>query len=103
LLGKIESLSFFGKIKIKILHPSDTSILSRSAMDSISTITRSAELKGHNHKEKRHYVKWPQILLIRTDFMDDKNKTFFSSTVGVGKIAGVWERNPQSLAIFSKK
>jgi len=35
--------------------------------------------------------------------MGNKIITFCSSTVCVGKIAGVWRRSPQCLAIFFSK
>jgi len=57
-------LNRFGQIQ-NLASPK-TSILSPSAMDSISAVARPAEVKVHNHKEKGP-LKSPQILLIRID------------------------------------
>jgi len=68
-------------------------------MDSISAVARPGEVKGQYHKEGVTKIA-PNFANQNWLFMGEKIWTFCSSTVGVGKIAGVWGRNPQSLVIF---
>jgi len=68
-------------------------------MDSISAVSRPVKVEGQYHKEKETKIA-PNFSNQNWLFIGDKIRTFWSSTVGMGKIAGVWGRSPQSLAFF---
>jgi len=76
-------------------------------MNSISSVARPGEVKGLNGlcndlSQREEALKLPQILLIRIDLLwATKLERFVAVRFeSVNKIAEVWGRNHQSLAIF---